>query len=164
VLLETVRHVARELPDVRVVIVGDGKLRQALEALAVELGLSERVRFIGHRLDVDKWLSKAKLFLLTSDSEGLPIAAIEAMMCGLPVVASDVGDLADLVEDGVNGYLVSRRSPRESAQRVLELLGDQTKMRAFGVSARQTALRYGTSRAIQQWDAILGQLGRPGQD
>jgi glycosyltransferase involved in cell wall biosynthesis len=80
---------------------------------------------------------------------------MEAMMCGLPVVVSDVGDLRDLVEDGVNGYLVPRRSPELFAARLVELLSDQKKLRAFSLAARRSALRYETRAAARCWDHIL---------
>ena len=76
-------------------------------------------------------------------------------MCGLPAVVSDVGDLADLVENGVNGYLVPRRSPNLFAKRLIELLSDGQRLGAFSLAARRSALKYETHVTIQRWDNIL---------
>jgi glycosyltransferase involved in cell wall biosynthesis len=105
---------------------------------------------------VENWLRKSKIFVLTSDSEGLSLSMMEAMMSGLPAVVSDVGDLGDLVEHGVNGYLVPRRSPELFADCVVELLTDARKLEEFSQAARRSALRYETQTTIQRWDSILG--------
>ena len=76
-------------------------------------------------------------------------------MCGLPAVVSDVGDLADLVENGVTGYLVPRRSPQLFAERIVELLSDEQTLRAFSQAARRSALRYETQATVRRWDRIL---------
>ena len=155
VFLRAVRNVVDKLPDVKVVIVGDGKLREELRQLAAELCIGRNIDFVGHQDDVENWLRRSKVFVLTSDSEGLSLSMMEAMMSGLPAVVSDVGDLGDLVEDGVNGYLVPRRSPELFANRLVELLTDTRKLKAFSQAARRSALRYETQATIQRWDNIL---------
>ena len=157
VFLRTLALVAEKMPDVSATIVGDGELRQDLERLVGELGLEQRVVFAGHQTDVDSWLKGAKVFVLTSDSEGLALSLIEAMMCGLPAVVSDVGELGDLVENGVNGYLVPRRSPEAFADRICELLQNGDKLAAFSGAARQAALQHETGRVAHRWDEILKQ-------
>lgn len=160
ILLRAVKSVAKRIPEVKAVVVGDGVLRAALHSLALELGIDRNVTFVGHREDVENWLQRSKLFVLTSDSEGLSLSLMEAMMCGLPAVVSDVRDLADLVENGVSGYLVPRRSPELFADRLVELLSDDRKRRAFSQAARHSAMRYDMQTAIQRWDHILAGLGK----
>jgi L-malate glycosyltransferase len=155
VFLQAVRKIADRLPEVQAVIVGDGKLRTRLEQMASELGVEGNVTFAGHQDDVQDWLRRAKVFVLTSDSEGLSLSMMEAMMSGLPAVVSDVGDLADLVEDGVNGYLVPRRCPEVFADRLVELLSDEEKLEGFSHAARRSAMRYETQTTIQRWDDTL---------
>jgi glycosyltransferase involved in cell wall biosynthesis len=155
IFLLAIKRVLSDLPDVRVVIVGDGKLRKELHQFAAELNIGRNINFVGHQDDVENWLCRSKVFVLTSDSEGLPLSMMEAMMSGLPAVVSDVGDLGDLVEDGVNGYLVPRRSPDLFADRIVELLTDARKLKAFSQAARRSALRYETQSTIQRWDNIL---------
>lgn len=155
VLLEAIRQVRLRLGAIRAVVVGDGEDRHALERLCGELGLADCVQFVGFRSDSDEWLRRSRIFALSSDSEGLSLAAIEAMASGLPVVASRVGDLGDLVIDGVNGYLVRRRRPEALADRICTLLGDPAKLLRFSRAARETALRYSPSAVARKWDEIL---------
>ncbi len=157
VFLQAVRNVADKIPEIRAVIVGEGELRDELQTLSIDLGVDRYVSFTGYLDDDDvvTWLRRSKVFVLTSDSEGLSLSMIEAMMCGLPAVVSDVGDLGDLVEDGVNGYLVPRRSPDLFADRIIELLTDEQKLKAFSQAARYSTLRYTTEAATAKWDNII---------
>ncbi len=157
VFLRAIKHIAERIPEVKAAIVGDGSLRDALQAQSAALGLERNVAFAGHQDKVENWLRRSRIFVLTSDSEGLSLSMMEAMMCGLPAVVSDVGDLGDLVENGVNGYLVPRRSPQLFADRIVELLSDRQKLAAFSEAARRSALRYETGATTQRWDHILTQ-------
>ena len=76
-------------------------------------------------------------------------------MCGLPAVVSDVGDLGDLVEDGINGYLVPRRCPEKFAARIIELLTDEKKLNYFSKAARDSALKYSTQATTEKWNHII---------
>jgi L-malate glycosyltransferase len=155
VFLQAVKHVAGRIPDVKAVIIGDGKLHDELHAQSVALGLERNVTFAWHQENVESWLRRSRIFVLTSDSEGLSLSMMEAMMCGLPAVVSDVGDLGDLVENGVNGYLVPRRSPEVFADRIVELLSDRQKLATFSSAAHRSALRYETQAAIECWDRLF---------
>jgi len=157
VFLQAVWHITNKFPAVRAVIVGDGKLRDELHSISVDMRIERNVSFVGHQDNVESWLQKSKIFVLTSDSEGLSLSMMEAMMCGLPAVVSDVGDLSDLVDNGINGYLVPRRSPEVFADRLIELLLDKQKLKAFSNAARQSALRYTTEATTEKWDRILQQ-------
>jgi L-malate glycosyltransferase len=158
VLLEASALVARRRPSLRVAIVGDGPLRKELEDQAGDLGLGRNVVFLGHRNDVAEWLRRARIFVLTSDSEGLALSAIEASMAGLPCVVSDVGDLADLVVDGRNGWRVPRRNPEALAHRILDLLGDPERLAAFSRAAEEAARPYSVESMSRRWDRVLGDL------
>jgi glycosyltransferase involved in cell wall biosynthesis len=159
VFLKAIQHVVVRIPDAKAVIVGDGKLRDELHSLSLNLGIDRHVSFVGHQENVETWLRRSKIFVLTSDSEGLSLSMMEAMMCGLPAVVSDVGDLADLVENGVNGFLVPRRSPALFADRLIELLSDAQKLEALSLAARHSAIRYETQATIRRWDHILDDSG-----
>ena len=158
-LLRAVQRVAHRIPEVNATIVGDGELRESLEKLAAELGISDRVAFVGQQSNVQEWLQRSRVFVLTSDTEGLALSMMEAMLCGLPVVVSNVGDLGDLVDDGVNGFLINERSPEAFADRIVELLTDSTRYANCSRGARERAMRYDLPQVERQWDGILADVG-----
>jgi glycosyltransferase involved in cell wall biosynthesis len=155
VLLGALLHVKLAVPKVTAVIVGEGLLRNELVQQAQELGIADCVTFVGRQQNTKEWLNKARIFVLTSRSEGLSIAMTEAMSCGLPAIVSDVGDLADLVEDGVNGFLVRQQTPEAFAERIIALLTDTGRLVAFSRAARQSAQRYDITAMARCWDAIF---------
>ncbi len=153
--LQAIRWVAKEVPTVTATIVGDGELRGPLEQMAGRLGVAARTTFAGHQRDIEDWLGRAKIFVLTSDSEGLSLSVMEAMMSGLPVVVSDVGDLSDLVEDGRNGYLIRDRTPEAFGAAIVSLLADDERRRRFAEAAARSAHRHTIDEVTRQWDRIL---------
>ena len=160
--LHAVRCVADVMPNIKAVVVGEGPLRGDLEQLARNLGIDHCVKFTGFEPRVSDWLRQARIFMLTSHSEGLSLALMEAMMCGLPAVVAQVGDLGDLVQDDVNGYLVSERCAEAFAAPVLGLLADDRKYAAFSQAARRMAMRYEMAEVTLMWDGILAMLSGGG--
>ncbi len=158
VWLDALNSARARMGDLAAVIVGSGPLQTHLQRACRRMGLAECVRFIGYQQDVASWLARSRLFVLTSDSEGLSLALMEAMTAGLTPIVSNVGDLADLVSDGVNGYLVPRRRPDLVADRIVELLTNPTKLEAFATAARWTARRYEISQTVGLWNGVLAQL------
>ncbi len=154
ILLEAVALAARSLPTITALIVGDGPLRAALEQQARELGIDGRVRFTGQQSDVEAWYRRARVFALTSDSEGLSLAMMEAMSCGLAPVVSDVGDLGDMIEEGVSGHLVPRRRPEIFAERFVALLSDEARLEAMSAAARASAQRVAPAPSTKRWEAL----------
>src|SRR5262249_55707283 len=105
VLIRAFARVAARHPESRVLLVGDGPLRAVLEALAAPLGVGDRVTFAGYRDRPERFLRLMDVFALTSRSEGMPLAILEAWAAGLPVVASRVGGIPEVVADGRTGLL-----------------------------------------------------------
>src|SRR5208337_2591886 len=99
--------VRRQIPEATLILVGEGRQRQALERQARELGLADRVRFLGTRRDLALIYRALDLYVQPSLWEGLPLALLKAMGAGLPVLATRVGGVMELIEDGVNGRLVA---------------------------------------------------------
>jgi L-malate glycosyltransferase len=153
--LAAVWRAKRVIPDITAAVLGDGPLREPLERLAHSLQLDGNVIFAGHRQDVDVWLKRAKVFVLTSLSEGLALSLMEAMLSGLPAVVPLVGELPELIQDGVNGYLVARPTPEALADRFLALLTDPARLARFGRAARESAGRFETRAVTRLWDQIL---------
>jgi colanic acid/amylovoran biosynthesis glycosyltransferase len=140
--LEALAIVRRGVPDARLVVLGEGEDRQQLEFTIRDLGLEGAVELrgqVGHE-EVASVLGSASLLLSTSLSEGISNAVLEAMARGLPVVSTDVGGMAEVVEDGVNGFLVPPRSPAVTAERVVRLMHDPELRGSMGAEARRRVL------------------------
>ena len=108
---------------------------------------------------VHDWLVRSKIFVLASDSEGLSLAVMEAMICGLPAVVSSTGDLGDLVEDGVNGRLIAERTPAAFADAMVALIADEGRRSRFSEAARRAASRYDMRSVARLWDEVLAAQG-----
>ena len=135
-LLEAMPQLARQYPELRLCILGDGPLGPFLRKQAQDLGLQDRICFVGNVADLRPWLTAFDLFLLPSRSEGLPYALLEAMAMGRPVVASRVGGIPEVVLDGRTGALVPPGDPRALAAAIGELLQDVPKRQAWGQAGR----------------------------
>ena len=141
-LLRVVRNLKSVLgEDIRFQIAGDGPLRPALTKLADGLGISRIVEFRGAVHDIPAFLSGAKFLVHTSQSEGCPNVVMEAMACGLPVVAMGTGEIPYLVEDGKTGFVVPQEDETMFVERVSLLLGDDELCLNMGAAAREKAKR-----------------------
>lgn len=123
-------------PDTYFLIVGDGPLREELARQARELGIDAHVVFVGHRTDIPDLMAAMDVFVLPTRREGFGVVFAEAMAMERPTVGSRIGPVAEVVEEGVTGYLVPPDMPEEFAVRVLELLADRAKRRMFGQAGR----------------------------
>lgn len=144
VLLESFRLVHEQLPNVILEIVGDGVLRENLQDQAKKLNIADKIRFMGripHQEIVQK-LSQWDLFVISSMWEGFGIAIIEAMAMEKAVVATNVGGIIEVIDNGINGYLVPPESPTALAQRIIELLSNETKRVEMAKAAREKALKH----------------------
>ena len=125
-------------PDLVLLLAGrSGDVSGALESLQKRLGLQDRVQFLGHREDVPEILAAADLFVFPSFYEGLPGAVIEAMALELPIVASDIEPVREIVEAGRNAILVRPASPVELATAIERILEDRQTALAYGARSRE---------------------------
>jgi glycosyltransferase involved in cell wall biosynthesis len=154
--LRIATRVKRTLPQSEFVVVGDGPLRQRLEQEAHDLGLGNAVHWLGCRNDVADVLAACNLFALTSDNEANPVSIMEAMACGLPVVATNVGSIHEIVSSGRHGFLVSPENEADFARRVEQLLRDRELATECGCAARQQVLRYASvERMVEGYQALI---------
>ena len=154
--VDIVAAAKQRIPSLRAVIVGEGNLFADLFAYAIELGVSDSIDFLGKKEDVNDILSQSKLFILTSRSEGLSIAMAEAMMAGVVPIVANVGDLGDLVTDGINGYLINTGTTSEYVERIVALSNDSELCNRHSKAAVGAATRY-CSRdiVIGRWTQAL---------
>jgi glycosyltransferase involved in cell wall biosynthesis len=158
-LIEATPLVLTELPEARFVLVGGGPERPRLEQLAAELGVAGRVQFLGQRTDISDLLPGFDVFVLPSITEGMPNAVLEAMAAGIPVVASRVGGVPEIVQDGETGLLVEPESPSDLACSLVRL-GRNAPLR---LALRQRALavvtsRFNPQREVDETEAVYFQL------
>jgi glycosyltransferase involved in cell wall biosynthesis len=144
------------VPDVRAAIVGSGPLMEDLQNYANRLGLADNIKFFGKRDDVEAILMRSKVFVMTSKSEGLSIAMAEAMSVGTVPVVADVGELRDLVIDGVTGYLVQPNRIDVYTDRTIALLQDPALWRKCSVEATEAARRHCDVAVVsKKWEQSL---------
>jgi L-malate glycosyltransferase len=142
-------------PNITAVVVGDGPDRQALEALSRTLGLSSNVTFAGWQSNVADWLRNSKIFVLTSSSEGLSQALIQALICGLPAVVSNVGDLRDLVQTAFNGYLIDELSAKNFAARFTLLLTNSILLKEMSEKAVVSTRKFSVEEVAKTWQDCI---------
>jgi glycosyltransferase involved in cell wall biosynthesis len=158
-LLDTIARAAKTAPNVLALIAGDGELRHDLEAYAVELGIADRVRFLGWRRDLATIYAATDVFLLTSRNEGTPVALIEAMASGVPGVSTDVGGVKDVITSEAVGARVRDGDCDALAAHVVQLLSDRELRRETGRRGRATVLeRYGIERLVRDIDVLYRDL------
>ena len=141
--------------DIKCIVIGDGEERAGLEGYAEKLGIRGKVIFSGWREEMADVYADLDIVALTSLNEGTPVALIEALASGRPVVSTDVGGVKDVVEDGVNGYLIASGDVPGFAKHLFELAGDPQKRDDFGRNGRRKVLqRYSKERLVKDVKAL----------
>ncbi|MBQ6363452.1 MAG: glycosyltransferase family 4 protein [Lachnospiraceae bacterium] len=156
-LLKAFARIAENYPDYKLQIFGDGEDREILENMRSELGLTDRVNMPGSIRNVAEELEKTSLFVLTSDSEGLPNALIEAMALGVPSISTDTpsGGPAQLIEDGVNGLLIPPGDEDALTRAMRQMLDHPEAAARMGEAARAVTDTYAPETAMQRWREYL---------
>jgi len=161
-LIAMMPHVLTDLPDARLLIVGDGPDRSSCETMVDKLGLRERVIFTGQREDVAELLCGCDVFAMPSDSEGLPMSAIESLAMGVPVIAYDVGGVREVVHHGHTGCLVEHGDTAGFVLALVSLLKDPVTHAAWSENARAAADRFGIARHVRQLVDLYTELANKG--
>jgi len=161
-LVETLGALVEEGVDTVLCVVGDGPERAATERRARALGLAERCRFAGYQKDLAGWYAAFDALLLTSANEGTPVAAIEALAAERPVVATRVGGVPAVVEEGETGFLAADRDARALAAALAGLARDPARRARMGrLGAERMRERFGTERMVEEIEALYRRaLGR----
>jgi N-acetyl-alpha-D-glucosaminyl L-malate synthase BshA len=161
VALEVFRKIRKHV-HARFLLIGDGPVRADLEPRVEDYGLGNDVIFLGEQQDVVPWLSVSDVFLLPSAQESFGLAALEAMACEVPVIASKVGGLPEIIDDGVTGFVRPPDAIDEMADCAIALLRDSVRRQAMGRAAAEVVrTRYCTDRVVPMYEeAYLKALSR----
>jgi len=156
IFLEVVLRLTRRGFNLKGVILGEGPFKNRLEKLCISMGIGEKVYFAGYKKDVENYLRSARIFLLPSQSEGLSLAMLEAMACGVVPVVSNVGDMADAVKDGINGRLIEKEDLDGFVLAVEELLKDPQRLALYSESGIKTVReKFTIEKAGEIWREIF---------
>ena len=160
-LLEAIAVLGRTGLRPLVVIAGDGPLRGELDDRATALGISNQVRLLGHRQDIETVLAAFDVFTLPSRSEGLSNTILEAMAAGLPVVATQVGGADEMVEDEKTGVLIPPSSPQALAAALRRMLSDPARRETMGRAGRARVEReFALARTLRAYEELYIELAR----
>jgi glycosyltransferase involved in cell wall biosynthesis len=149
-LLRAFARIRAQAPAVRLILAGHGPERPTLERLVEELQLTDAVEFLGHVTDVRTVHARVHVVVLSSLVEGLPVAVLEAMAAGRPVVATAVGGNVEAVLDGRTGFLVAPRNPEALADAVLAIIGDPARALAMAECGQRHVDEHFTARAVAE--------------
>jgi colanic acid/amylovoran biosynthesis glycosyltransferase len=138
ILLQSIASLQSSHPEIALTVVGDGEDRAILEQMSLQLGLQERVKFVGYKsqAEVRQYLQQTEIFVLPSFAEGVPVVLMEAMAAGVPVVATQIAGVSELVEDGISGYLVPPGDRISLTKRIEMLFNDRQLRSRLGASGR----------------------------
>lgn len=157
-LFDSLQIIVRETNDVKLILPGQPICVEEYKKVLLDMGLIDYVDFLGYRRDIEKLVGLSDISVSPSKREGLPVNLIEAMAIGNAIVATDVRGNNDLVEDGVNGYLVKVGDNETMAQRILELIGDREKLAAFGRASRDRVEAFSTDSVNHEMTDIYSEL------
>ncbi len=152
-------EVVKKENNVTFLIAGEGPLLEQLKKLVEELGLTESVRFLGRRSDVDRLLRIGNIFVLSSSAEGFPLVNIEACAAGAAVVSTDVSGVSELIRDGETGYLTRAGDAQMIAEKILMLFQDPGKAREVVARAQKTVFeQFSLQKMVDSYYALYGKL------
>jgi glycosyltransferase involved in cell wall biosynthesis len=162
VLIEAMAAITPQFPESRCVILGSGPLEESLRKMATQLNLERNVLFAGQISDVRPYLAAGDIFVLPSEREGLPLSLLEAMAFGLPCVAAEAGGNREVIDDGVNGFVVPVGSVRAFADAMAKLFGDPAETARMGRNARRIVeARFDLDVAMARVKAEVLDIGKP---
>lgn len=160
ILMDAMMEVWEEFPQTLLLFVGKGPLENRLKRLAKDRGIDNKVRFLGWRRDIEKIMPALDVFALPSLNEGMGRVLVEAMCCGIPIVASKVGGITELVRNGENGYLVEPGNVNSLSHAIKQLLRDERLRERMGKRGKEIAREYSSEGMIQLLSDLYENLKR----
>ena len=155
-LIEAMEYIAKKDINSRLLIVGEGPQKENLEKLVTKLNINDRVTFSGKAAtdEVPVYLKNSDIFVLPSLQEGFPNVLLEAMASGLPVVATDVNGINEIIEDCKNGFLVESKNSKEIAEKILLLLEDDDLRKRISKQNMKKASKYSWQQTVQMLENV----------
>ncbi|RGU93394.1 glycosyltransferase [Clostridium sp. AF15-17LB] len=153
-LIECFKDIVANYPDAELILVGDGELKADVQIRVNAAEIAGKVIFVGNVSDVENYLARADIFVMSSDYEGLPLSVIEAMASGLPVVSTKAGGVVDLVHDGENGILVDVGDKDNFVGAVLSLIKDRESLKKMGEVSRKIAEGYSVDKMVRDYENL----------
>lgn len=158
-IAQAAKKVLPKNPDWKWYIVGEGEEREYLEKFIQENGLEKQMILTGLVNNVGEYLSKSKIFVLTSKSEGLPMCLLEAKAYGVPSISFDIPTGPnEIIDDGINGYLVKPFDCEDLANKVNELISDDNKWSSFAKNTQQNMSKFSMESIMEKWNRVLSSL------
>jgi glycosyltransferase involved in cell wall biosynthesis len=158
-LLESFSHAIKIYPYMELWLVGDGPLRKNVENAILEKNLQDKVFTLGIRYDITNLLEKADIFIMSSNYEGLPLSLLEAMAAGKAIIATSVGGIPEVIEDGVTGILVPPNNAEAMTKAILRLAMDREFLKKLGKAAEmQVKERFDISRTAKEYESLYVRL------
>ena len=154
-LIDAVGLLINKYPDIQCEIYGDGRLHDQLQEKISTMGLSGNVHLCGNKTDLFRWVVKSRIFVLTSDYEGLSNALMEAMMMGKICISSDYPGVEDLIDDGINGFIVRRNDAKGLAERMDKIFSEPACSAVVGANARKKSEEYSYEGIMSKWDEVI---------
>lgn len=162
VFVRAAPRVLQRVPEARLAVIGDGELRPGLEQLAQKLGLGERLRFFDFKGPASRQLRSLDVFILPSAWEAFPISVLEAMACGVPQVATDVGGTSEAIAHGETGLLCPPGDPEALAERIATLLADPKRRRSMArASVERHRANFGLDPMVEGIVEVYGDIVGP---
>ena len=156
IMLKIVHEIKKINKNIKVGIVGEGPEENKLKELCSELNLNKNVEFLGLKNNTEDYFNQARIYILTSETEGLPQAMLEAMACGLPVVAPDIGDIKDVAKNNYNSIIIDSYPDIEGFKNsIIKLLKDKRLYNQFSKNAVKIKEKFSYDSAINVWNNIL---------
>ncbi|WP_028867355.1 glycosyltransferase [Psychromonas arctica] len=153
--LDIIKEIKERQIICRALVIGDGPLLSELKEYAKQLCIEDRVYFAGHQSDVLPWLQKSKLYLLTSQSEGLSLSMLEGLKVGLPAIVPNVGDLSDVLVNNYNGYLIENHDVEEFSKSIIKLIQNPDLLSEYSANAIESTRRFDLACVQQQWNKLF---------
>ena len=155
-LLRAFSIVRGKKEKVYLIILGEGKLREELEVLSSQLKVSKWIDFVGFKDNPYAWISKADIFVLSSDYEGLPMVLLEAMACGVPVVSTDCpSGPGEIITNGKNGILVPTANEEALADAIFNLLNDKNLQKKFSEEGKKRVEDFRVEKIVKQYEQVF---------